>query len=105
MSDVLDRLYATIESRRTSAPAGSYTAKLYAAGEDEIVKKIGEEAIEVIVAAKGQGNERIISEVADLLYHSMVLLGARGIPWAAVEQELARRMQAPSQVERNVDTV
>ena len=52
MSDVLNQLYATIESRKTNAPPASYTAKLFAAGENEIIKKVGEEAIEVIVAAK-----------------------------------------------------
>ena len=91
MSDVLDQLYATIESRKTNAPTDSYTAKLFAAGENEIVKKVGEEAIEVIVAAKGQGDARIVSEVADLIYHSMVLLASRGIAWRAVEDELTRR--------------
>ena len=91
MSDILDQLYSTIESRKQNPPPDSYTAKLFAAGEDEIVKKVGEEAIEVIVAAKGQGDERIVSEVADLLYHSMVLLASRGIKWRAVEEELNRR--------------
>ena len=91
MGDALDQLYAIIESRKTNAPADSYTAKLFAAGENEIVKKVGEEAIEVIVAAKGQGDERIVSEVADLIYHSMVLLASRGIAWRAVEDELTRR--------------
>jgi phosphoribosyl-ATP pyrophosphohydrolase len=91
MSDVLDQLYATIVSRRTNAPPDSYTAKLFAAGENEIVKKLGEEAIEVIVAAKGQGDERVVSEVADLVYHSLVLLASRGIAWRAVEDELSRR--------------
>ena len=91
MSDILNQLYTTIESRKTNAPEGSYTAKLFAMGEDEIVKKIGEEAIEVIVAAKGQGNERIVYETADLVYHVMVLLASRGIAWSAVEAELARR--------------
>jgi phosphoribosyl-ATP pyrophosphohydrolase len=93
MSDVLDKLYATIESRQTNAPPESYTAKLFAAGENEIVKKVGEEAVEVIVAAKGQSDERIISEMADLIYHSMVLLASRGIAWRAVEDELARRFK------------
>ncbi len=93
MGDTLDRLYTTIVSRKASAPPDSYTAKLFSAGEDEIVKKIGEEAIEVIVAAKGQGDERITYEMADLIYHSMVLLASRGIPWTAVEEELARRMK------------
>lgn len=93
MSDVLDRLFATIEARKTNPPPGSYTAKLFQAGEDEIVKKVGEEAIEVIVAAKGQGDERVVSETADLIYHTMVLLAARGIAWRAVEEELARRFK------------
>ena len=93
MSDILDQLYATIESRKTNAPADSYTAKLFTAGENEIVKKVGEEAIEVIVAAKGQGDERVVSEMADLIYHSMVLLASRGIAWRAVEDELARRFK------------
>ena len=93
MGDILDQLYATIESRKTNAPEGSYTAKLFVAGENEIVKKVGEEAIEVIVAAKGQGDERIVSEMADLIYHSMVLLVSRGIAWHAVEDELARRFK------------
>ena len=69
----------------------SYTAQLFDAGEDEIVKKIGEEAVEVILAAKGQGDERVISEVADLLYHTLVLLAARGLTLEQVEAELEKR--------------
>ncbi|MBI5033645.1 MAG: phosphoribosyl-ATP diphosphatase [Chloroflexi bacterium] len=91
MSDVLNQLFATIESRKTGASEKSYTAQLFAAGENEIVKKVGEEAIEVIVAVKGQTDERIVSEMADLIYHSMVLLASRNIPWSAVEDELAKR--------------
>lgn len=93
MGDILNKLYATIESRKTAAPPGSYTAGLFAKGENEIVKKVGEEAVEVIVAVKGQSDERIVSESADLVYHLMVLLAARGIIWSAVEAELARRMK------------
>ncbi len=93
MTDILNQLYARIQARKINAPPDSYTAKLFVAGEDEIVKKIGEEAIEVIVAAKGQGNERIVSETADLIYHTMVLLALRGIAWRAVEAELARRFR------------
>jgi phosphoribosyl-ATP pyrophosphohydrolase len=93
MSEILNHLYATIESRKTQMPTGSYTAQLFAAGENEIVKKVGEEAIEVIVAVKGQGDARVVSEVADLMYHTLVLLAARGIPWSAVEDELERRHQ------------
>lgn len=93
MGDILNKLYATIESRKMAAPPGSYTAELFAKGENEIVKKVGEEAVEVIVAVKGQSDERIVSESADLVYHLMVLLAARGIGWSAVEAELARRMK------------
>jgi phosphoribosyl-ATP pyrophosphohydrolase len=93
MSDVLSGLFATIESRKTQAPAGSYTAHLFAAGENEIVKKVGEEAVEVIVAAKDESDARLVSEVADLVYHTLVLLASRGIAWSAVEEELARRAQ------------
>ena len=93
MSDILNQLYTVIASRQTNAPAESYTAKLFAAGENEIVKKVGEEAIEVIVAAKGQSDERIVSEMADLIYHALVLLASRGIAWRAVEDELARRFK------------
>ena len=64
---------------------------MFAAGEDEIVKKVGEEAVEVILAAKGQGDERLISETADLFYHTLVLLAARGLTLAQVEAELERR--------------
>lgn len=93
MSQILGDLYATIRSRRTDPPPGSYTAKLFEAGEDEILKKVGEEAIEVIVAAKGQGDERVIYETADLVYHVMVLLASRNLTWESVEGELARRVK------------
>lgn len=89
----LDTLFATIESRRVNPPEGSYTARLFAQGENEICKKIGEEAVEVIVAAKGETDDRIVYEMADLVYHSMVLLAARGLTWAQVEDELARRFR------------
>ena len=91
MSDVLDTLFATVLDRQANPRPGSYTAKLLSAGEDEVLKKVGEEAMEVILAAKGQANERVIYEVADLLYHVLVLLAARGLTLADVEAELARR--------------
>ena len=87
----LDQLFELVRSRRANAPAGSYTAKLFAAGEDEMVKKVGEEAIEVVLAVKGQGNQRVVEEMADLYYHSLVLLAARGLSLADVEAELERR--------------
>ncbi len=93
MNNTLQSLFAIIESRKQNPPPGSYTATLLAAGENEIVKKIGEEAIEVIVAAKGEGDDRVISEMADLFYHSLVLLAAKNLQWADVEAELARRIK------------
>ena len=93
MSQILHDLFATIESRKKNPPCGSYTAHLFVEGEDEILKKLGEEVIEVIVAAKGQGNERLVSEMADLFYHSLVLLAARDLQLADIEAELSRRMK------------
>ena len=87
----LSDLYALVASRRENAPPGSYTASLFAAGEDEIVKKVGEEAIEVVLAVKGQGDARVVEELADLYYHSLVLLASRGLTLAQVEAELERR--------------
>ena len=89
--ETLQGLYELIASRKANAPAGSYTASLFAKGEDEIVKKVGEEAVEVIIAAKGQGHARIVSESADLIYHLMVLLAEEDVPWADVVAELERR--------------
>jgi phosphoribosyl-ATP pyrophosphohydrolase len=87
----LDDLFAVIETRRAAPPAQSYTARLMAEGEDEIVKKVGEEAVEVILAAKGQGNQRLVEEVADLTYHVLVLLAYHGLTPEDVRAELARR--------------
>lgn len=96
----LEQLFELVRNRRENAPPGSYTAKLFAAGEDEIVKKVGEEAVEVILAAKGQGDRRVIEEVADLYYHSLVLLASRGLSLAEVEDELERRHSASQALKR-----
>lgn len=90
-STTLDQLWATIQARKTTMPEGSYTAFLFQKGENEILKKLGEEAIEVIIAAKGEGDERVLYESADVIYHLMVLLAARGLTWEQMEAELARR--------------
>jgi phosphoribosyl-ATP pyrophosphohydrolase len=87
----LDTLFSTILDRQAHPRPDSYTARLLAAGEDEILKKIGEEAMEVILAAKGQGNERLVCEMADLTYHLLVLLAARGLTPEHVAEELANR--------------
>lgn len=76
---MLNELYDVIEARKRSMPAGSYTAELMAAGEARILRKVGEEALEVIFAAQGEGDERLVEEVADLTYHVLVLLASRGL--------------------------
>lgn len=91
MSDMLARLFAQIEDRKANPKPGSYTNSLFDAGEDEIVKKVGEEAIEVVLAVKGQGDERVISEMADLTYHCLVLLAQRGLTPDDIAAELERR--------------
>ncbi|MFN2165455.1 MAG: phosphoribosyl-ATP diphosphatase [Anaerolineae bacterium] len=91
MAETFQALMTVLQQRKAHPHAGSYTARLLAAGEDEIVKKIGEEAIEIILAAKGQGDERLLEEMADLIYHLSVLLLARDLGWSAVEEVLARR--------------
>ena len=86
-----------IQSRRATAPSGSYVAKLLAEGEPAICRKVGEEATEVITAALGgEGDERLVSEVADLWFHTLVLLGSRGIPLRRLFEELASRHAARS---------
>ena len=93
MSSVLQQVFEVIEARKENAPEGSYTAKLFAAGEVEVLKKIGEEAVEVVVAASKQTDDRIVYELADLVYHSMVLLSMHNLSWRDVEEELARRVK------------
>ena len=93
MSQVIANLFETIQSRQSDPNPNSYTASLFKAGENEILKKIGEESIEVIIAAKGEGDDRVIYEMSDLLYHCLVLLSARGLKWTDIEQELANRFK------------
>ena len=89
MLEVLER---ALQSRKVERPSGSYTAGLFERGEAQICRKIGEEATEVVTAALGgEGDGRVVSEVADLWFHTMVLLAARGIPLRRVFGELATR--------------
>ena len=87
----LDDLFGIIEERKANPQAGSYTRELLEKGEDAILQKVGEEAVEVILAAKGQGDERVIEEVSDLFFHTLVLLASRGLKLAEVQAELERR--------------
>jgi len=91
MSDFIDELWGILQERKANPQPGSYTAELLLRGEDEIVKKIGEEAVEVILAVKGQGNERVVAETADLIYHILVLLLSRDLAWQDIKNELSRR--------------
>jgi phosphoribosyl-ATP pyrophosphohydrolase len=91
MSDILDRLAETLEARKGADPQSSYVAKLYAKGTDSILKKVGEEAAETIIAAKGGDREQIIYETADLWFHTLVMLANAGLHPDDVLDELARR--------------
>jgi phosphoribosyl-ATP pyrophosphohydrolase len=90
-SDVLARLFAVIESRRGADPKASYTAALLAAGTEEIARKVGEEAVETMMAALKHGRADVVSESADLLYHLLVLWADSGVSPDEVWAELARR--------------
>ncbi|HEX6161342.1 MAG TPA: bifunctional phosphoribosyl-AMP cyclohydrolase/phosphoribosyl-ATP diphosphatase HisIE, partial [Thermoanaerobaculia bacterium] len=89
----LTRLIDVLRSRQKERPEGSYSTYLFNEGRDKILKKIGEEATEVVIAAKGQGRERLISEVADLVFHLSVLLVDEGIDWSDVGAELQKRVR------------
>ena len=93
MTETLQQLWSTIESRKQNPPPGSYTAELFAAGVPRIAQKVGEEAVETAVAALSEGNDRLLSEMADLVYHCLVLLSAKGLSWADLQDELARRFK------------
>ena len=88
---MLDDLFNTILERKQKMPEGSYTTSLFKMGEDEILKKVGEESVEVILAAKSQGNARLVEEIADLTYHTLVLLAERGLTPADIAAELEKR--------------
>jgi phosphoribosyl-ATP pyrophosphohydrolase/phosphoribosyl-AMP cyclohydrolase len=92
-SDLLDlsALMSLLRDRMAKRPEGSYSSYLFNSGTDKILKKVGEESTEVIIAAKGQGGERLTSEIADLLFHLSVLLVDQKLDWRAVAEELEKR--------------
>ena len=90
-ASVVAGLYDLIRERRANPSPGSYTASLFEKGRVEIVKKVGEEAVEVVVAATAQSRERVVYESADLIYHLLVLLVEQDVAWEEVEEELGRR--------------
>lgn len=91
MSDILRQLAAELEARKSADADSSYVASLYQAGTDKILKKLGEEAIETVIAGKGGNRKEIIYETADLWFHSMVLLTHNGIDPQLVLDELDSR--------------
>ena len=88
---MLKQLFEIIESRKAAMPEGSYTAQLLAAGERKILSKIAEESAELVLAAEQEGDRRVVEELADLFYHTLVLLAARGLSFEDLEVELRRR--------------
>jgi phosphoribosyl-ATP pyrophosphohydrolase len=91
MSDILNKLTVVLEARKAADPESSYVAGLYAKGLDAILKKIGEEATETVIAAKDGNAEQIVYETADLWFHTLVMLVDQGLHPDQVLEELARR--------------
>jgi len=98
--DVLRKLAATIDERRSAAAHASYTRQLLDAGPERCARKLGEEATETIIAALGSDGRALAREAADLVYHLLVLLASKGLPLAAVLDELEARMGTSGLAER-----
>ncbi|MDR0847006.1 MAG: phosphoribosyl-ATP diphosphatase [Lactobacillales bacterium] len=88
---MIEELFATISARKTDPKEGSYTNYLFDKGLDKILKKVGEEASEVIIAAKNADDEELVGELSDLLFHSLVLMAERGLTLGDIRGELERR--------------
>ncbi|WP_457681453.1 phosphoribosyl-ATP diphosphatase [Thermovibrio sp.] len=93
IGEVLEELYGIIRERKKELPEGSYTAELFKRGEDRILQKVGEEAIETILALKSGKKEEGVYEVSDLLYHLLVALVEKGITLDEIAEELKKRMK------------
>lgn len=90
----LEELYKIIEDRKKTNPDDSYIASLFKKGRDRIVQKIGEEATEVVIAAKNKNNEEVINEVADLWFHTLILLAKQGIKPEDIFDEFEKRKKS-----------
>jgi len=88
---LVDELYRVIEERRSTAAADSYVASLFARGSDRILQKVGEELVEVLLAAKNRNRQEIVSELADLVFHLLVMMADQEITPDEVRAELGRR--------------
>jgi phosphoribosyl-ATP pyrophosphohydrolase len=100
-SDILFRLESLLHARKQAAPESSYVASLYAKGLDAVLKKVGEEATEAILAAKGEDPLQLAKEAADLLFHTLVMLAAKDVALADVLAELEKREGTSGLAEKN----
>ncbi len=100
MSDVLAKLGATLEARKGASPESSYVASLYAKGLDAILKKVGEEATETLLAAKSGNGEQVVRETADLWFHTLVMLASLNLKPEQVLAELERRFGTSGHAEK-----
>ncbi len=91
MTDTINKLYEVILSRRETAAENSYTAYLFREGLDKILKKVGEECTETVIAAKNSDNMLLCGEICDLVYHVLVLMAEKGLPLSDIEAELQER--------------
>ena len=89
----MEQLYQLIATRKETRPEGSYTTRLFSEGIDKIVKKLGEETIETVIAAKNDSSQRVVEETADLLYHLLVTLVEKGVTLEEVRDELQKRQK------------
>ena len=87
----INKLLEIIRDRKLKMPKDSYVASLFRLGEDRIIQKVGEETVEVVIAVKNENKQRIVSEVADLLFHLLILLVSSGITLSDIEKELENR--------------
>ncbi len=91
MNHAIDELFAVVAGRKGADPETSYTARLFAKGRGKIAQKVGEEAVETVIAAMSQGPDKLVAESADLLYHLLVLWAEAGVSPEAVWAELEKR--------------
>lgn len=97
---IIEQLTQVLKERREADPAGSYVASLYQDGRDKILRKVGEEAVEVLLAGRADGDQALVNEVADLWFHSMILLIDAGLEPDAVLAELERRFGTSGHAEK-----
>ncbi|MFX3625247.1 MAG: phosphoribosyl-ATP diphosphatase [Ectobacillus sp.] len=98
MTNIVKELYEDIVSRKENPIAESYTNYLFTKGEDKILKKIGEESTEVVIAAKGSDKTELVNELVDLAYHCLVLMAEKGVSLEEIEEEMKRRRGKLSKV-------